>query len=265
MQKNSAQVWDKVWADPGLGKDDVLLLETEMATIRWRKIRNTLKRQFKSLNGLQILEIGSGIGTYAALLAKEGCKATVLDYSPKALKRAKEFFTNNNLSVTTIEGDALDLPSQLKTKKFDITISIGVTEHFKDKKRMAINKVHLSLLKPHGLAVISVPNAYNPPYRIFKWLSEITGTWKFGEEYPYTRSELKNITKKLSAKCVALFGDDFYSSIKFLLPANFLRRFFKVGTPRSKAEIRHEKGTMFDDYMGYCLILVMKRGKIHES
>lgn len=256
-QKNSIHVWDEVWSDPGLNTQNKIILETERATIRWSRVKKTALSEFSSMKDLQVIEIGSGIGTYAGLFASEGAKATLLDFSTKALQRAQYFFKSNNLSANYVQGDALNIPKSLKNK-FDISISVGLTEHFKETERLKINKNHFSVLKKGGIAIIMVPNTYNFPYRIYKFVAELFGTWKFGEEYPYTRSELKLICSLLNHKIIALFGDDLYQSIKFLLPANFLRRFFKVGMPKSLSGIRKEKGTLFDNYFGYTLILIAK-------
>jgi len=259
LKKNTPQLWNNVWNDLGISKADSLILDTENKTILWQQMKKIINSEFKSFENLDVLEIGSGTGTYAALMAKYGAKVTLLDYSSEALDRAKVFFKNNNLQATFIQGDAFDLPKEIKNKKFDVSISIGLTEHFKGKQRVKIHKVHLDVLKKGGLTFISVPNKFNLPYRVYKSVSELTGTWKFGEEYPFSRSELINICEKINGQFVEIFGDNLYKSIKFLLPANFLRRFFKVGTPRNKDEIREENGTIFDQYLSYSLVLVMKK------
>lgn len=259
MQKNNPAVWDNVWLDPGLMKDDVLIVAAEEATIRWKKIHEILLRHFGSLSRLKVLEIGSGVGTYGALLAKQGTVTTLLDYSPVALKRAKEFYSHNHLPVTVVQGDALKLPKQIKYDHYDISISVGLTEHFSGKNRDLIHKVHLDVLRKGGLAVFLVPNSRNLPYRINKCVSEVFGTWKFGEEYPFNRSELVGISERIGGKVLALFGDDAYTSLKFVLPANFLRRWFHVGSPRSLSDIRQEKGTPLDDQFGYSFILILEK------
>lgn len=258
MKKNTPQVWDNVWSDTGLVKEDVLILAAEEATIRWKRLEKVMEKEYGSIRGLNVIEIGSGIGTYAALFAKNGAKVTLLDYSPKALERAKEFFTNNRQTASYIIGDALNIPAKLKDK-YDIAISVGLTEHFKGTERELINKAHLDVLKKGGLAVYIVPNKYNLPYRIFKKIYELTGRWKYGEEYPYSRGELLTLGRKFKAQNIALFGDDLYSSIKFLLPANFLRRFFGVGFPRTLQEVKQENGTPLDNYLSYSLIFVLKK------
>lgn len=255
---NTKEVWDKVWSDPGLVKEDILILENERNTIRWQRIKKVLKLHLKSIRGRTVLEIGSGIGTYAALLASEGAQVSLLDYSDKALERAQEFFRVNKLKAVFIKDDALNI-SNKKIKKYDISISVGLTEHFKGRKRFEISKVHVDVLKKGGIGIIIVPNKYNPPYRIFKFASELLGTWKYGEEYPYSRSELSHMCDQMGVKCIGLFGDDLYQSIKFLLPANFLRRIFRVGSPRTIKEIRRERGTSLDDYFSYSLVLMVKK------
>ncbi len=259
MSINSVKVWDDVWSDPNLVTDDIIILEAERATIRWSRIVSRLMKEFGSLKNLKVIEIGSGIGTYAALLASEGAKSTLLDFSPKALKRAKDFFSNNTLKAKYFQGDALDLPAEILKTKFDISISVGLTEHFKGKDRIKINNQHFKVLKKGGIAIIIVPNKYNPPYRLYKYCSELFGTWKFGEEYPYSRLELSNFCHTFGYQLIGLFGDDLYQSIRFLLPANFLRRLFRVGTPNSLDSIHFERGTIIDDYLGYSLILMAKK------
>ncbi|MDQ5950844.1 MAG: hypothetical protein QG639_121 [Patescibacteria group bacterium] len=259
MKKNTEKVWDSVWADPHLQSNHKLIVAAEEQTIRWQKISNIVNRELGGFNGLSVLEIGSGTGTYAALMAKHGADVTLLDYSPIALERAQIFFKSLGLKARFVKGDAFALPTEVTKKKFDIAISIGLTEHFKGRKRVEINKVHLDVLKKGGLAIISVPNTYNPPYFVYKIISTWLGSWKFGEEYSYTRSELLAIAKMIRGKVLALFGDGLYSSFKFILPANFLRRFFGVGFPRNFLEIRKEIASPLDDYLSYSLILVLKK------
>ncbi len=68
--------------------------------------------------------------------------------------------------------------------RYDLSMSFGLSEHFKGNHRVLINKAHFDVLRPDGIALISVPNKNNPPYRIFKFIAERTGRWTVGEEYP---------------------------------------------------------------------------------
>lgn len=258
VTKNTPHVWDKIWTDPGLVRNDKVILRAEAATKRWKVLNQLLQAEFGKLKGKRVIEIGSGIGTYAAIMSEKGAQATILDYSEEALKRAREFFDNNRLPVKMVKADALKLPHKL-CNQFDVSISVGLAEHFSGESRLQIFKSHLDVLRPGGLAIISVPNLYNPPYLIFKTVKELLNRWEFGEEYPFTRNQLRKITNQLRAKEIALFGDDLYGSLKFILPANFLRRFFKVDYPKSIKDIRMAGSTPLDDYLAYSLTLVIKK------
>jgi 2-polyprenyl-3-methyl-5-hydroxy-6-metoxy-1,4-benzoquinol methylase len=265
IEKNTPAVWDTVWNDPHLCKADELVLAAEAGTTRWKRSFAVLQRELGDLRNKKVLEIGSGQGVFSALLAKHGAKVTLLDYSQPALKRATEFFQNNNLQAKTVYGDALKLPKSIKPSSFDISVSVGLTEHFQGADRVAINQVHLDVLRPGGLAIIITPNAYNLPYQIYKTVSQSAGRWIFGEEYPYTKQELLDVAEKIDAEVVALFGDDLYHSVRFLLPANFLRRFFGVGIPRSLDEVVQQRGTPLDDLFGYAFTLILRKNTRENS
>ncbi|MCR8487527.1 MAG: class I SAM-dependent methyltransferase, partial [Crenarchaeota archaeon] len=51
------------------------------------------------------LEIGTGSGAIAILLAKLGCDVTATDINPKAIEVAKENATQNNVKIRFIVGD----------------------------------------------------------------------------------------------------------------------------------------------------------------
>ncbi len=204
--------------------------------------------KFKNFNKLKIIEIGSGIGTNSVLMAKRGADITVLDYSEKALLRSNEFFRRNGLNVEFIYEDALKLPKSLYGQ-FDISMSFGLAEHFKGKQRLLIVRSHFDVLKNGGIAFISVPNALNIPYRLYKFVTEILGIWPYGEEYPYTRKEFIDICRKLNIEEHFFIGDSIFRSFNFINPLKFFR------SSNFKSDINVEKGTYLDEYVGYALVL----------
>ena len=125
-------------------------------------------------------------------MAKRGASVTLLDYSPKALAKARELFAANGLEADFAEANALELPEDIRGR-FDVAMSFGLNEHFTGAERDGIFKAHLDALRDGGVAIASVPNARNAPYRASKWLAERTGRWKLGVEVPFTRTELEEI------------------------------------------------------------------------
>jgi len=266
MEKNSPQLWDKSWKkDIASVKEDIFTLAKEENSMRWQRIEKIVLEEFGSFNNLKIIEIGAGIGTYAALMAKREAKVTILDYSEGALKRAREFFKRNKLSADKfIKANALSLPPNL-LDKYDISMSFGLTEHFSGTERVKINKTHLDVLKKGGITFISVPNKYNPFYRIFKFVTERIGLWEAGEEYPYSRKEFRNICQQIGITDYSFFGESIFSSFKFINPfritRKLLKRYLNIRLKRDLdiSHIKKEKGTFLDEYLSYSLILYGKK------
>jgi 2-polyprenyl-3-methyl-5-hydroxy-6-metoxy-1,4-benzoquinol methylase len=105
--------------------------------------------------GDRVLEIGCAPGKLLAWVAAR-CQAEVsgLDYSPRGLAAAERLFAALNLSAdfrcedlrTTTFPDA----------SFDVVFSVGVIEHFEDPQDVVAR--HLRLVKPGGVALMTVPN-----------------------------------------------------------------------------------------------------------
>lgn len=266
MERNTPQLWDKSWDRvPTSPEEDIFELAKEEKSMRWQRIEKIILREFGSFDNLRVIEIGAGAGTYAALMAKRGAKTTILDYSKKALKKARQFFARNKLSVDKfIHQDALSLPPRL-LGKYDIAMSFGLTEHFKGAKRIKINKAHFDLLKKGGIALIAAPNKYNPFYRMFKFVTERTGLWELGEEYPYSRKEFKSICQQIGITEYSLFGESFYSSFKFIDPfrttRKLFKRYLKIKLKRNldPSRLRKQKGTFLDAHLSYFLVFCGKK------
>jgi SAM-dependent methyltransferase len=222
--------------------------------IRWQRLEQIVLRRFGRFNGLRVIEIGAGAGTNAALMAARRAQVTILDYSEAALERAREFFRRIDLRAEMICQDALSLPADLRGR-YDIAMSFGFTEHFRGEERIRINKAHFDLLRPGGMAFISVPNKYNPPYRIFKFAAELAGVWKVGEEYPYSRRELSRICGQIGITDYGFFGDSFFWSLRFISPVRAVAKILNIKPSLSVSRLKKEKGTPIDPYLAYALVL----------
>jgi 2-polyprenyl-3-methyl-5-hydroxy-6-metoxy-1,4-benzoquinol methylase len=258
MKKNTPQLWDKVWEKDTSVEEDIFKLVKEENCVRWQRIEKIILKEFGSFNNLKIIEIGAGVGTNAALTAKGGAEVTILDYSENALKKARKFFERNRLPAEFIKCDALSLPVSL-LGKYDISMSFGLAEHFRDAERIAIIKAHFDVVKEGGMAFISVPNKYNLPYRIFKLVAENTGRWSVGEEYPYSRKELGNICQQIGIKEYSFLGDSLLRSFNFINPLRIIRKMFKLKNEFNISSIKKEKGTLLDQYLSYALVLYGKK------
>ena len=260
QKATSPSVWDDIFtANEQVTPEDIYNLMKEEKGPVWTAIEQKIVHHFGKIDGLKVIEIGAGMGTYSALMARKGANVTILDLSEKALAKSKRFIDALGLKAHFIRGDGLSLPESLHGA-YDVSMSFGLTEHFRDKKRLMINKSHFDVLAPHGVSCIGVPNAFCLPYRFWKKKREILGKWQFGEEYPYSRRELKQLCHKLGIMQYSIIGTPFLRSLDFIFPfRSWVQSIRKRLFPASQfdtGEITAPRTTFLDAYLGYLLILI---------
>lgn len=182
-------VWERVWKHVPDPAEDDAALDRERNGPRWGCMVDAMKQTFGSLKGLRTVELGSGRADLSVLLAQEGAEVTLVDQSDMALDLARQRFDRLGLSATYREGDLLD-PQDLVQHQFDVSLSYGVIEHFKNDTRTKTIQTHHDVIRPGGMVVIGVPNAWCPQYRAWKAYLELRGWWPYGMEIPYSRREL---------------------------------------------------------------------------
>lgn len=242
------EVWDRVWQAPHSEKKDDTLLANERRNPRWLMIVERLTSTFGSLKGLRTIELGSGRGDLSTLLAQQGAQVTLLDASEKALGQARHRFSRLELSAEFRKGDIF-AESDTSQGRYDVTLSSGVIEHFKGQERSAVIAAHHRLLRPGGIAIISVPHAWCLPYRVWKKYLELRGCWPYGFELPYSRRELIQRSRdaglvSIETKCLG-----FWHSIS----AHWLRNLAGYQVDWS------ERKSIFDASMGLTLLMMGRR------
>jgi 2-polyprenyl-3-methyl-5-hydroxy-6-metoxy-1,4-benzoquinol methylase len=252
-EPNTPELWDDIWRAGTSAEQHRADVAREELSIRWQRIEQRVLARFGGFEGLRVIEIGAGAGTNAAAMAKRGASVTLLDYSPTALETAKGLFAANGLEADFVEANALELPDAVRGG-FGIAMSFGLNEHFTGSERVGIFQAHLDALRPDGIAIVSVPNARNVPYRLSKWAAERTGRWKLGVEVPFARPELEAICRRLGVTEPEFFGDSFAYSLQFVNPYAFVRR--ARGRP-AKPKVRQERGTPLDERWSYATVVVM--------
>ena len=171
-----------------------------------------LERTFGSIDGLQTIELGSGRGDLSVLLARCGARVTLLDRSERALEEARKRFVRLGLPARFEQGDLLTR-SDSKERCFEVSLSIGVIEHFAGAQRTSVLEAHYDVLKSSGMTIVSVPHAWCPPYRIWKSYLELRRWWPYGMEIPYARHELSQRARTAGFKHVETHGLGFWQSV----------------------------------------------------
>lgn len=264
MKKNNPNLWSSVWSNFGF-KDHLFQLKRTQNSILWQKIEKIILDYFGSFENLRIIEIGGG-GSSAnvVLCGLQGAKVSILNYSLKALENSKKFLNKHNVKADFILQDALKIDASLKNS-FDVVMSFGLAEHFKGESRKKIIKAHFDLLKKGGIAFIAVPNKYHPLYQFYKLIARIFGAWGFGEEYAFSRRELKKLSKDY---CKGLFenkkdpllkGSSIFPKhalISAFYPKNLFYRLIGKKKSRELKDIVKERENPLQEYFGYSLMLV---------
>jgi len=253
IQKNTPELWDSIWK-PTSFEEEEFRIKKEEYSIHWQRTERIILGRFGGFKGLKTIELGAGSGTHSLLFALRGAEVTVLDFSKKALERAEKFFERQNVKVKLVLQDALNLDKKL-LGKFDVAMSFGLGEHFEGKERIKIIKSHFDVLKKDGITLICLPNKWNIPYITWKFLSQVTGRWRWGIEIPFSRKELIKITKSLD-KEASFIGDDIFSSFEVLNPLKIIKRIFGVRRKLDLKEIKKQKGTSLDQYFSPYITLV---------
>ena len=245
----TSKVWDRLWKYAPTDERDDALLARERRTLRWATIQDRLVSNFGSLRGLRTIELGSGRGDLSVLLAQAGADVTLLDSSRRALDQAQKRFGRLGCSACFERGDLFAPPAHL-LGSFDVALSSGVIEHFEHDVRTQAFRAHADVLNHRGLGIISVPNAWCPSYRLWKFYLELRGWWPYGIEIPYSRREMFRRARVGGFTRIEVAGAGFWQSVGDHLGRGLLGR----GPDWAAWSSR------LDRVMGMSLILLGRRG-----
>lgn len=130
----------------------------------------------KDLRGADIiLEVGCGNGSFLMPLISQGKQAMGLELSPEAAASARS--RGINVECEMLESVAVRMPG-----KFDAVCAFQVLEHVAEPDRYLSDIARL--LRPHGLAILAVPNAEGilrflrpvptdvPPHHLTRWAGQ---------------------------------------------------------------------------------------------
>ena len=120
-----------------------------------------VSQQHRLKSGQPVLAVADGEGRNGVWLARQGCKVTAVDASPRAQSKAAALAQKNDVAVTLHATDLRhwDWPVQ----KFSAAVAIYA--HFRRWDRPVIHQSMLKALVPGGLILIE---AFSPYQRIYQ-------------------------------------------------------------------------------------------------
>jgi len=116
---------------------------------------------FRSWRGHDVLEAGCGIATDGAQFAGAGARYTGIDFSPTAVRLARQRFEMQGLGGRFVQGSIVELP--FDDASFDLVYSMGVIHHLPDTER-AVSEFH-RVLRPGGRVIVMVYHRDSFNYR----------------------------------------------------------------------------------------------------
>ncbi len=181
-RKSTVEHWDEHWSETlGKGFDHY-----------YTRGMDEIIKFFKNIKNRKVLEVGAGSGTDSFYLLKKcNTENYCLDFSKKALKYMKSYFSKEKTNVKVIGGELRSIPFQ--DNSFDIVFSGGVLEHFKDPVNIILEQKRI--LKSGGLLVIGVPYTYTL-LTIYKHILILFNKWRYGWETQFSRTDLKRFMKE---------------------------------------------------------------------
>jgi 2-polyprenyl-3-methyl-5-hydroxy-6-metoxy-1,4-benzoquinol methylase len=145
--KTKPDHWDAAWSKPPRAR-----LPSGLR-IDVRNLRALLEKHVKP--GLRVLEIGCAPGkTLAMIRARLGAEVAGIDYSTVGVEHARRLFDQLGLEADLRCEEVFT--TTFEDNGFDVVFSAGVIEHFDDPRHIV--QKHISLCKPGGSVVITVPN-----------------------------------------------------------------------------------------------------------
>jgi SAM-dependent methyltransferase len=181
-------------------------------------------------------------------LARNGAKVTLLDASQAGLDQARVRFGRIGCPAQFVNADMFAYPSAAE-KKYDVSLSSGVIEHFRGGRRTEAIAAHCRVLKPGGLAIISVPHAWCVPYRLWKSYLEVRGWWPYGQEIPYAASEMRRRARAAGFGQVETVCSGFWHSLGAHWGRSLLGRNVDWSARRS----------IWDSAMGFTILLFARK------
>jgi 2-polyprenyl-3-methyl-5-hydroxy-6-metoxy-1,4-benzoquinol methylase len=153
--KAGKEYWDQLHApDRTLGA--INPRDTSLRNYIACQFHSYFEKTLSSMNAKEVLEVGCGGSEYLPYFAKEfGLHVTGMDYSEPGCASAARLLTREGIAGTIVCADFFDPPRSL-CGKFDVVVSFGVVEHFRDTPDCIA--AIANFVKPGGLVLTFVPN-----------------------------------------------------------------------------------------------------------
>jgi SAM-dependent methyltransferase len=102
-----------------------------------------------------VLEVGSGLGNIARLIAPRATTTVLTDMEPHYLAALRQTFANDPRITVAAYDLEREPPPEIASRRFDAIVAVNIIEHIRDDHALVARLT--SLLKPGGSLVVYVP------------------------------------------------------------------------------------------------------------
>lgn len=166
-----------------------------------------LQRACGSLAGKRVLKLdlwNEAINTrILGWMSEEGADAVGFDVSHVVTRRARQNADRENHDISILGADMRSMP--FRGESFDVVYTMGTLEHIAE-YRDAMIEIR-RVLKPGGVAVIGVPNFWDPFLRpLIVAALEAFDRYPYAPEKSFTRAELRRDVESAGLKVQSMTG-----------------------------------------------------------
>jgi len=176
--------------------------------VRVDYITAKIKQHFNisELNGLELLDVGSGGGLISVPMLQLGARVTGLDANEHNVKAAKFYAKEHKLSINYLHSTIEQHVSS--DKKYDIILCLEVLEHVANPSDFIVNLS--KLLAPGGILITSTINRTAKSYLLAIVAAEYVLRWVPVKTHNYAKfikpSELVKMSQKTDLRIEELKG-----------------------------------------------------------
>lgn len=141
-------VWEKEYRNPKL------ITNSDEPQLDFKHFIKWLRKDQKvNLEGLSVLDLGSGTGKNSLFLAERGSEVTGIELSSTAVKIAEQRMSERQLDAVFMEGD-IGKKFPFPAKSFDLILDVVSSNSLSPSERSVYVKECVRVLRPNGFMFV---------------------------------------------------------------------------------------------------------------